>query len=96
MRGNHVFQANYSAGLRVLEMGDLSVGEMTEVAFLDTRPLSSSNNFGGAWTTYPFFGSGLVLVTDTQEGLFVTRPELGLFASGFESGDTSEWSVTVP
>lgn len=96
VRGNHVFQGNYRAGLRVLEMGDLSVGELREVAFLDTRPLSDSNSLGGAWSTYPFFKSGLVLVTDTLEGLFVTRPELGLFANDFESGNTSGWTLTVP
>lgn len=95
IRGNHVFQGNYMGGLRVLELGDLSVGELTEVAFLDTRPTSNSNGFGGAWTTYPFFSSGLVIVTDTGEGLFVVRTELGLFADGFESGDTDAWSATV-
>jgi choice-of-anchor B domain-containing protein len=96
VRGNYVFQGNYRAGFRVLEMGDLSVGELTEVAFLDTRPESDSSSFSGAWTTYPFFDSGLVLVTDTGQGLFVIRPELALFADGFESGDTSAWSTTVP
>lgn len=98
VRGNHVFQGNYRAGFRVLEMGDLSVGELTEVAFLDTRPTSDSNAFGGAWTTYPFFDSGLVIVTDTGAGLFVIRPEIGgeIFADGFESGDTSAWSNIVP
>ncbi len=97
IRGNHIFQGNYRAGFRVLEMGDLSVGELTEVAFLDTRPTSDSNSWSGAWTTYPFFDSGLVIVTDTGEGLFVIRPEIGeIFADGFESGDTSAWSNTVP
>ncbi|MCZ6507340.1 MAG: choice-of-anchor B family protein, partial [Acidobacteria bacterium] len=96
IRGNHVFQGNYRAGFRVLEMGDLSVGELTEVAFLDTWPGSDSNAQSGAWTTYPFFHSGLVIVTDTLEGLFVMRPEFGLFSDGFESGDTSAWSASVP
>ncbi len=96
VRGNHVFQGNYRAGFRVLEMGDLTVGELTEVAFLDTRPTSDTNSFSGAWTTYPFFDSGLVIVTDTGEGLFVIEPKLELFADGFESGDTSAWSTTVP
>jgi len=96
VRGNHVFQGNYRGGFRVLEMGDLSVGELTEVAFLDTRPTSDSNSWSGAWSTYPFFDSGLVIVTDTGEGLFVMRPELEIFTDGFESGDTSAWSLAVP
>ncbi len=96
IRGNHVFQGNYKGGFRVLEMGDLSVGELTEVAFLDTRPGDDDNGWSGAWSTFPFFDSGLVIVTDTGEGLFVIQPDLGLFADGFETGDTSVWSVTVP
>jgi len=36
--GNHVFQANYRSGIRVLRFGDLSEGELGEVAFFDTTP----------------------------------------------------------
>ncbi len=96
IRGNYLFQANYRAGFRVLELGDLSLGELTEVAFLDTRPMDDSTTQSGAWSTYPFFDSGLVIVTDTAEGFFVIRPKFGVFSDGFDSGDTSAWSTTVP
>ena len=36
--GAHTFQANYSRGLRILELGDLKQSEMKEVAFFDTYP----------------------------------------------------------
>lgn len=69
--GNRVFQANYSAGLRVLEFGDLSGRELTEVGFLDTRPGSAARGFDGAWSVYPYFPSGLILISDTLSGLFI-------------------------
>jgi choice-of-anchor B domain-containing protein len=97
VRGNHLYQANYRAGLRVLEFGDLSVGEMTEVAFLDSRPGQDDSSFGGAWSVYPFFASGQIIFTDTQQGLFVVElPGLSVFSDGFESGDTTLWSGSVP
>ena len=96
--GGLLYQANYHAGLRVLEPGDLTVGELTEIAFLDTRPGQDDPVFGGAWSVYPFFSSGNVIVTDTQQGLFVVQLEAGpsIFADGFESGDVSAWSSSVP
>ena len=96
IKGNYLYQGNYRAGLRILELGDLSSAELTEVAFLDTRPASDDHALGGAWSAFPFFASGLVIVTDTREGLFVVLPELEIFADGFESGDTSAWSRTLP
>jgi choice-of-anchor B domain-containing protein len=96
--GNYLYQANYTAGLRVLELGDLSVGELTEVAFLDTRPGEDDSLFGGAWSVYPYFASGNLIVTDTREGLFVVQVAIAetIFEDGFESGDVTAWSTTVP
>jgi len=74
--GDHVFQANYRIGLRVLRMGDLSRAELSEVAFFDTFPLLDGPSFSGAWGVYPFFESGIVVISDINRGLFVLRPDL--------------------
>ena len=74
--GNHVFQANYTGGLRVLRMGDLARLELAEVAFFDTVPENDDPQFHGAWNNYPFFASGIVLVSDIERGLFVLEPDL--------------------
>jgi choice-of-anchor B domain-containing protein len=73
VRGNYVFEANYRSGLRVLEIGDLSEAELTEVAFFDTFPGSDATSFDGAWNVYPFLPSGTIIVSDIDRGLFVLR-----------------------
>ncbi len=68
---NLLFQANYTTGLRILEFGDLSNNELMEVAFFDTFPDSDAVDFDGAWSVYPFFPSGNIIVSDISNGLFI-------------------------
>jgi choice-of-anchor B domain-containing protein len=74
--GNHVYEANYRAGLRVLRMGDLDRAELAEVAFFDTFPQGDGNAFQGAWGVYPFLESGTILVSDINRGLFLLGVDL--------------------
>lgn len=69
--GNRVFQANYTAGLRVLEHGDLALGELAEIAFFDTYAQGDQTDFSGAWSVYPYLPSGNLLVNDRTNGLFI-------------------------
>ena len=71
VRGNRVFEANYTSGLRVLELGDVANREVTEIAFFDTFPDDDGRGFRGAWSVYPYFTSGTLIVSDIQSGLFV-------------------------
>jgi choice-of-anchor B domain-containing protein len=69
--GNRMFQANYTTGLRVLEFMDPGLGEIGEVAFFDTYPANDSIAFDGAWSVYPYFPSGNIIVSDSSNGLFI-------------------------
>jgi choice-of-anchor B domain-containing protein len=69
--GNRLYQANYSAGLRVLEFGDLANRELAEIAFFDTVPATGVGAFDGAWSVYPYLPSGTIIVSDGINGLFV-------------------------
>jgi choice-of-anchor B domain-containing protein len=69
--GDRVFEANYTSGLRVLEIGDLANGELSEIAFFDTFPDSDARDFDGAWSVYPYLPSGNILVSDISNGLYV-------------------------
>jgi len=98
IKGEFTYQANYKRGLRILEMVDPATGGMTEHAFFDTYPTEDSNGFSGAWSVYPFFDSGIVLVSDISRGLFILQPEMPgpIFEDGFESGDITAWDVNIP
>jgi choice-of-anchor B domain-containing protein len=72
--GPYDYQAHYLRGLRVLRLDDLPSATLVEAGYLDTYPEGDGNSFGGAWGTYPFFPSHIVLVNDMNRGLFVTKP----------------------
>jgi choice-of-anchor B domain-containing protein len=69
--GNRVFEANYMSGLRILEFADLANSELMETAFFDTFPGSDAAEFDGAWSAYPFYPSGTIIVSDVSNGLFI-------------------------
>ena len=72
VRGNRLYQANLMSGLRVLDISD--VENPVEIGFFDTVPDDPGlPAFGGAWSNYPFFESGIVVVSSWSEGLFVLR-----------------------
>ncbi|MFQ5572217.1 MAG: choice-of-anchor B family protein [Rhodothermales bacterium] len=74
--GHYVFQANFTSGLRILDISDIE--HPREVAFFDTYPhgdvVAPVEWLNGAWSTYPFFESGVVIVGSIKEGLFVLKP----------------------
>jgi len=72
VRGDLLFQANYTAGLRVLDISDRE--RPVEIGFFDTYPWGDPVTFVGAWGVYPFLPDGVVLVSSIGEGLFVLRP----------------------
>jgi choice-of-anchor B domain-containing protein len=73
-RGDRVFEANYRSGLRVLDGSDVASGRMSEVGFFDVYPADDEAEFNGAWSNYPYFASGTVVVSGIEQGLFVLRP----------------------
>ena len=77
VKDKDTYQSNYQAGLRILDDTDIANGNLTEVAFFDVAPDSDSPLIDeGAWGNYPFFDSGMVIVSVTTQGLFVLRPNL--------------------
>lgn len=76
VKDNYAYQANYRAGLRILNLDDVGNGIITEAAYFDTFPGSDANGTSGAWSVYPYFDSETVIVSDISNGLFVLRPIL--------------------
>ena len=73
---NLLYQANYATGLRVWDLTDPE--DPQEVAWFDTYPENDATSFNGAWSCYPFFPSGSVLVSDFNRGMFVLDVDLPL------------------
>jgi hypothetical protein len=76
IRGGHTFQSNYASGLRVLDLGGVASATLREIGFFDVRPEDDRPDYIGTWTNYPFFASGIVIVSSIERGLFVLRPNL--------------------
>ena len=69
VRDGFIFEANYTSGLRVFDACDPA--NPVEVGFFDTFPANDGADFDGAWSNYPFFPSGTVIISDRSGGLFV-------------------------
>jgi choice-of-anchor B domain-containing protein len=70
--GNKVYQANYTSGLRVLDITDVTNPQI--VQYFDTRPQDNDRSYNGAWSVYPFFDNGMLYVSSRDEGLFILAP----------------------
>ncbi|MCL6266762.1 choice-of-anchor B family protein [Flagellimonas myxillae] len=71
--GDEFFLANYTAGMRVLDISDIENENISEKAFFDTFTASDTPSFNGAWSVYPFFESGKIIINDINSGLFVVQ-----------------------
>ena len=69
--GDLMYQSNYNSGLRVFDISDPE--NPREVGFFDTVPGEDFPAMRGSWSNYPFFKSGIVVVTSGSEGLFVVK-----------------------
>jgi hypothetical protein len=72
--GRYAYQANYEDGLRILDVAKIASAELTEVGYFRTVTGPVRQQFRGAWSSYPFFDSGVVIVSSIGEGLFILRP----------------------
>jgi choice-of-anchor B domain-containing protein len=71
-----LYQANYTRGLVILDLGtasSLSPQTITQVASFDVYPGDDGIAFDGAWSVYPYFESGIILVSGIESGLYVLK-----------------------
>lgn len=68
-----MYQANYTAGLRILDISDPNPENISEVAYFDTTPQDESVTFGGLWSVYPWLSGDKIIVSDINHGLFILR-----------------------
>lgn len=90
VRGDRLFVAHYTEGLRVFDVSDPE--HPVPTAFYDTYP-APDLGYLGAWTAYPYLPSGKVLLSDMQTGLWVFTLEDA--AVGTERPPEAPASLTV-
>ncbi len=74
VKGSKIYMANYTSGMRVVDFNNISDNDLREEGYFDTYPSDNSTNFFGAWNVYPFFSSGVILISDINSGLFIVKP----------------------
>ena len=84
VRGSRLYVAHYTEGLRVFDVTDPH--RPVEVAWLDTYRQPGTGT-RGAWTAYPYFASGKVVVSDMQTGLWVTTLDQPVATAPAPGGD---------
>ncbi|NUQ68866.1 MAG: choice-of-anchor B family protein [Phycisphaerales bacterium] len=89
-----VFEANYTSGLRVFDATNPT--SPVEVAWIDTHPDDNDATYDGAWSTYPYFPSGSIIISDINRGLFVVRLNLNYLTFAFPDGLPQRLDPFVP
>jgi choice-of-anchor B domain-containing protein len=80
VKGDRVYQAHYTAGIRVLDSSNIASGILFEIAHMDTEPRLPNNHmnhniniFIGPWGVFPFFDSKTIAASDGINGLILMR-----------------------
>lgn len=83
IKGNYAYLTNYTSGLRIVDITDIGNANLTEIASFDGYPANDGATFNGAWSNYPYFESGTVIMSDFSGGLFILGPNIcpEIFAS---------------
>lgn len=72
------YQSNYGSGLRMVNVSSITTDDsgalFEEVAYFDVRPeddeVGGEVTFNGAWSVYPYFQSGYLLVNSIERGIY--------------------------
>lgn len=94
-RDNFIFESNYRAGLRILRADDIATGQLAEVAYFDSISCSNSPQFSGAWSSYIYFPSGNIVMSDIGFGLFVLEADWSAINDPGLITDTPQASISM-
>lgn len=84
IKDNTMYQSNYVSGLQVIDISDPE--NPVRTGSFDTHPFSEDQpGFAGTWSNYPFFDSGIVVMTSSREGLFILEKQSGSKKSAEET-----------
>ena len=81
-----VYQSNYASGLWIYDGWKANQGRLKDRGFFDVFPADDDTAFFGTWGNYPYFGDGKVVVTSSDEGLFVLQSRANSSDNDFAKG----------
>ena len=76
VKGDFIYQAHYSSGMRILQIDSSDPTSLTEFGFFDTYMADNNVSFNGAWSVYPYFeydDQDVILISDRQGGMFMVE-----------------------
>ncbi len=68
---HRLYQSNYTSGLWIYDTWLAGQGELDMRGYFDIFPANDDPVFYGSWGNYPYFANGKVVVTSSDEGIFV-------------------------
>lgn len=73
VKDNVLYQANYTSGLRILDIEDPTPENISTLGYFDTTPDNNQRVFAGLWSVYPYLSGDKIIVSDINNGLFILR-----------------------
>ncbi len=74
VHGDLMYQTNNASGLRIIDVS--TPEDPVEIGYFDTTPYGTDEaGFNGTWSSYPYFESGIIVVTSRREGVFILRKQ---------------------
>jgi choice-of-anchor B domain-containing protein len=75
------YQSNYGSGLRMVNVSSVLEDDtgalFEEIAYFDVRPeddeAGGEVTFNGAWSVYPYFNSGAILINSIERGVYSVK-----------------------
>ena len=74
VHGDLMYQTNNASGLRLIDVS--TPDNPVEIGYFDTTPYGTDEaGFNGTWSSYPYFKSGIIVVTSRREGVFILKKQ---------------------
>ena len=73
VKNDLLYQANYTSGLRILDIQNPVPENISTLGYFDTTPNDSQPVFAGLWSVFPYLSDDKVIVSDINNGLFILR-----------------------
>jgi choice-of-anchor B domain-containing protein len=73
VKGNKYYLSSYTRGMSEIDLSGIGSGDLFESGFFDTYVQNNAASFNGAWSVYPYFSSGNIVISDINLGLFIVK-----------------------